>query len=494
VGGFGLERGVTPPQGRRDGGGPAGQVRPAFAAAALLVMNTAVRAPFTSRSRRELLFCVVGIPFCVPVPLVAFFAAIWLAIQANRRPWTVAGNPSWLAVAIAAAAAATALMLLGATPAARWIGAKQRRLAALLLGERVPPPPPVRMGGDRASLGVAGRLGAGLRDAPGWRAVAYLMLKWPVALLGLYAIFFWVDGLINMSYPFWWLSFRNHPPGVRLNPVPVFTPFGWFGQGSFQIATYPGTFAALAAGAGMLLAAPWVTRAVVSADRWLIHGLLGPSTLRERLANLEQTRALAVDDSAALLRQLERNLHDGAQIRLATLAMNLGMAREKLGEDGDPRDLAAARELLDAAHRGAKDALSELRELVKGIHPPVLDNGLAEALATMAAGSPIPVKLTTRILQRPTPAIETIAYFCAAELLANAVKHSSASSVEISATQRAGALTLTVTDDGAGGAAPARGSGLAGLAQRVSTVDGRLEVASPPGGPTRISIELPLHA
>jgi signal transduction histidine kinase len=174
--------------------------------------------------------------------------------------------------------------------------------------------------------------------------------------------------------------------------------------------------------------------------------------------------------------------------------MNLGMAREKLGEDGDPRDLAAARELLDAAHRGAKDALSELRELAKGIHPPVLDSGLADALATLAAGSPVPVELITDIPRRPTPAIETIAYFCAAELLANAVKHSFASKVEITATERAGILGLTVTDDGVGGADPARGSGLAGLAQRVSTVDGRLDVTSPPGGPTRISLELPLRA
>jgi signal transduction histidine kinase len=494
MGGYGRERDVTPPPGRRDGGGPAGNARPGPGGLMLAAARAAVRAPFTSRARRELLFCVMGLPFCVPVPLVAFFAAIWLALYLSRRPGAAAGNPSWLAVVIAAAIAVMALMLLTATPAARWIGGKQRRLAALLLGEHVGAPPPLREGRKDAGRSIAGRLGAGLRDAPGWRAVAYVMLKFPVALLGLYAIFVWADGLINMSYPFWWLSFRNHPPGVRLNPVPVFTPFGWFGRGSFRVATYPGTFAALAAGAGMLLVAPWVTRAVVAADRGLIHGLLGPSTLRQRLANLEQTRALAVDDSAALLRQVERNLHDGAQIRLATLAMNLGMAREKLGEDGDPRDLAAARELLDAAHRGAKDALSELRELAKGIHPPVLDNGLADALATLAAGSPVPVELITDIPQRPSPAIETIAYFCTAELLANAVKHSFASKVEIKATQRVGVLGLTVTDDGVGGADPARGSGLAGLAQRVSTVDGRLDVASPPGGPTRISLELPLRA
>ncbi len=207
---------------------------------------------------------------------------------------------------------------------------------------------------------------------------------------------------------------------MRLNPVTVITPFDSFGQGHFRVATYPGTFAAFATGAGMLLAAPWVTRAVVAADRWLIRGLLGPGPLAQRLADLEQTRALAVDDAAARLRRLERDLHDGAQIGLATLAMNLGMAKKKLGDRGEVPDLAAARELVDAAHRGAKNALTELRELARGIHPPALDNGLADALATLAAGSAIPAELAVRIPVRPTPAIETIAYFCAAELLANA--------------------------------------------------------------------------
>jgi signal transduction histidine kinase len=195
-----------------------------------------------------------------------------------------------------------------------------------------------------------------------------------------------------------------------------------------------------------------------------------------------------------LLRRVERDLHDGAQIRLATLAMHLGMAREKLAGDPDPPDVTAARELVDAAHREAKDALAELRDLARGIHPPVLDNGLADALATIAASSAIPVELTSDIPERPTPAIETIAYFCAAELLANAAKHSSATTIRIRAAGRDGMLLLSVSDDGTGGADPAGGSGLAGLAQRVRTVDGRLEITSPPGGPTRITAELPLRA
>jgi signal transduction histidine kinase len=278
---------------------------------------------------------------------------------------------------------------------------------------------------------------------------------------------------------------------VRLGPVPASTPFPGL---LLRVATYPGTFVALAVGAAMVLASPWVARAVTSADRWLIRGLLGPGGLAQRVHDLEQTRARAVDDAAALLRQIERDLHDGAQVRLATLAMHLGMAREKLGDDGQGQDLKQARELVDSAHRVAKDALVELRGLARGIHPPVLDNGLADALGTLAASSAIPVELTTDIPARPTPAIETIAYFCAAELLANAAKHSSASRIEVRVTERDGALRLSVSDDGAGGADPARGSGLSGLARRVATVDGRLEIASPPGGPTRITAELPLRA
>ena len=454
-----------------------------------VTVRTVLRAPFTARAWADVLFAVTGLPFGLPNPVVAFAAAIWLAelvsvlVTGSVR---LAGNPSPPVVLLAVLAALLLLPVLVATGAARRLGAGQRRLAARFLRDQVaaPPPRPNRPGGARGSL----------RDGPGWRAAGYLLVKLPVALLELFALgVFWAAGLVNMTYPFWWLSFRNHGQGVHLSPVPVVTPFDWFGQHHFQIATFPGTFAAFAVGAGMLLAAPWVTGAVVSADRWLIRGLLGPGRLAQRVADLEHSRALAVDDSAALLRRLERNLHDGAQIRLATLAMNLGMAKEKLGDDGEVPDAAAVRELVDAAHRGAKDALIELRGLARGIHPPALDNGLADALATLAADSAIPVELTIAVPVRPAPAIETIAYFCAAELLANAAKHSAASTITIRATGREDVLLLQVSDDGAGGADPARGSGLAGLAQRAAVVDGRLDITSPPGGPTRITVELPLR-
>jgi signal transduction histidine kinase len=444
------------------------------------LVSAVLRGPFTGRARREVAFCVLTLPFGVFIPLVGFFATVDSGLLLRSGPpWVVEGNPSGLAVAAGVVVAALLTVLLVATGAARRLTAACRSLAVRLLGERVAAPPP----------------GRGLADGLGWRALTYLLLKLPVMLLQLYAVaVFWAAGLANLTYPFWWQSFRDHPPGVHLSAVPVITPFDWLGHGRFTVATFPGTFAAFAAGAGMLLAAPWVTRAVVAADMRLIRALLSPESSAQRLAELERTRALAVDDAAARLRRLERDLHDGAQIRLATLAMNLGMAKKKLGDSGAVPDADAARELVDAALHGARDALAELRELARGIHPPVLDNGLPDALGGLAADSAIPARLDCCLPDRPAPAIEAIAYFCAAELLANIAKHSGANSITIDLSERAGRLMLTVADDGRGGADPARGSGLAGLAQRAAVVDGSLTITSPPGGPTRVTVEMPLRA
>jgi signal transduction histidine kinase len=452
--------------------------------AGLAFLTTVARAPFTRRTLGRLLYCLIGAVSGAAVlgAPIALFGFGW----AVTRLFAGAGRSGQPPVGIGFLAGLIALLavLLLAPRLARRLGAAQRALAARLLGETVAQPPPIR-----PVRSLFGWLGAGLRDGPGWRAVAYLLLRPPVAVFAGYAVFCWAAGLINLSYPFWWRSFRNHPPEVHLDPVAVATPFG-----SFHVDTFAGTFAAFAAGAAMLLAAGWIARAVTAADVWLMRGLLGPGRLAQRVLDLQETRARAVDDSAALLRRVERDLHDGAQVRLAALAMNLGRAREELGDQADPPDLTRARELVDAAHRSAKDAMIELRDLARGIHPPVLDNGLADALATLATGSAIPTRLAADIPVRPTPAIETIAYYCAAELLANAIKHSHANTITIEAKQRDGVLLLRVTDDGIGGADPARGGGLSGLAQRVRTVDGRLDITSPTGGPTQVTVELPPRA
>jgi signal transduction histidine kinase len=204
-----------------------------------------------------------------------------------------------------------------------------------------------------------------------------------------------------------------------------------------------------------------------------------------------------VDDAAARLRRIERDLHDGAQAQMVAVAMKLGLAKEKLGGTAGAAaeaDFERALELVDAAHASAKQAITELRDLARGIHPPVLDHGLGTALATLAAGSAVPVELVVDLPERPSAAIETIAYFCAAELLANVGKHSGARHARLEAVHVPGLLRLRVSDDGTGGARIEARGGLAGLAERVKTVDGRLQLSSPPGGPTVVTVELPSHA
>ena len=268
-----------------------------------------------------------------------------------------------------------------------------------------------------------------------------------------YALVLTVFGLVDLSYPVVWLLFRHGSSGpaagaatppVRRQPQRL--------QLAGDLFRRPGRRGLRG---GRDVARPRDQRGGPA----LVRNLLGPTSMAERVSELERTRTLAVEDSAAALRRVERDLHDGAQMRLAALAMNLGMAREKL----DDQDDATVRELIDAAHRNAVDTLADLRDLARGIHPPVLDSGLASALDSLAASSAIPASVIAEIGQRPAPAIETIAYFCAAELIANAIKHSYADQIKIKVdTERAEVLRLEVSDDGVGGADAARGTGWPG--------------------------------
>jgi signal transduction histidine kinase len=431
------------------------------------VTGIVVRAPLTHRTVRELLYCGLGglagvIGFEITIAMLAVGLSISVSIVG-----TVIGL----------------LLLTLALRVSGRLGALHRRLAGWLLRYRVEPPPKFQPG-----TGILNRLDKRLRDRSAWRTVSYSLVKLPVAAVQLYAITLACIGLVDITYPVDWVLFRNHASG----PMTVVFPFPFIG--AFHVYGFVGTYLAAIAGVVCVLAATWLARAVNAGDRRLLRGLLGPRSMAERVSELERTRTLAVEDSAAALRRVERDLHDGAQMRLAALAMNLGMAQEKLGDD-EHADHATVRELIDAAHRNAVDAMADLRDLARGIHPPALDNGLASALATLAASSAIPASVTADIGTRPAPAIETIAYFCAAELIANATKHSYANQITINIlTERTGVLRLQVIDDGIGGADAAGGSGLTGLAQRVSTVDGRIDVSSPPGGPTTVTVELPLTA
>jgi signal transduction histidine kinase len=205
-----------------------------------------------------------------------------------------------------------------------------------------------------------------------------------------------------------------------------------------------------------------------------------------RIETLETTRAGAVDVQESELRRIERDLHDGAQARLVALGMNLGMAEQKLATDP-----AAAHALVSEARSGIEEALRELRDLARGIHPPVLtDRGLEAAISALADRSAIPVTVTADVPERPAAAVETAAYFVAAEALTNAAKHADATKVEVRIVRRPKTLVVEVTDDGHGGADP-NGSGLTGLRRRVEALDGTLHLSSPSEGGTTLRAELP---
>jgi signal transduction histidine kinase len=374
---------------------------------------------------------------------------------------------------------------------ARQLGALHRRLARRLLGLQVEAPPPLPRPG-----GFLARTGARLTDPVAWRACAYLLLKLPVAALAaVLASYVVLYGVPYATFPIWWEIL--HATGVVIH-MPQW--LAWWTADPLlvagQIHSLAITFALVPAGASVFVWAPLAVKHTNNIDRKLIASLLGPSSAH-RVRELEQTRASAVDDSAARLRRIERDLHDGAQAQMVAVAMKLGLAREKLGAQAGlvaQADVQRALELVDAAHRSAKEAIVELRSLARGIHPPVLDHGLGTALATLAARSGLPVELVADLPQRPSAAIETIAYFCAAELLANVAKHSGARHATLEAVHVPGLLRVRVSDDGTGGARVVGQGGLAGLAERLRTVDGRLEISSPPHGPTVVTVELPSHA
>jgi signal transduction histidine kinase len=235
----------------------------------------------------------------------------------------------------------------------------------------------------------------------------------------------------------------------------------------------------------------WLPRGVlIQVHAHLACALLAPNdrtTLAQRVQQLTVSRAETVDTQAAELRRIERDLHDGAQARLVALGMNLGLAEEQIERNPDQ-----ARALLAEARVASSDALAELRDLVRGIHPPVLaDRGLVGAIQALALAAPIAVTVTAELPGRLDAPVESAAYFCAAELLTNAIKHSGAKHIAITITHQLDRLVLTVRDDGHGGAEPVPGSGLRGIERRLAAFDGKLDIASPPGGPSVLIVEVP---
>lgn len=357
-----------------------------------------------------------------------------------------------------------------------------RFLGGALLGTRVDSPPDF----TRAS-GLFGFLKGAFTDRPSWRVVLFLIAQ---SVLGV-AVGYVVLVVIAMVG----FTALSPIPWVLLDPVQVddngVEHHSLAQFGTFYIDTWPRALALSGIGVLLCFALPWLIRSVCWLHRMLIVGLLAATPRDRQLAELRASRRAAVDDATATLRRVERDLHDGTQARLVTIAMALGRAEERLAAGGDARDLVAE------ARANSKEALTELRELVRGIHPPALELGLGPALETLTARCAVPVDLRVQIPRRPSPAIEAIAYFSVAELLTNVVKHAHANRATVSVLPEGGRrLAVTVRDNGIGGAPhpgtpTVTGSGLAGLAARALAVDGTLTVDSPVGGPTVVTMILP---
>ncbi|WP_433498758.1 histidine kinase [Sphaerimonospora sp. CA-214678] len=242
-----------------------------------------------------------------------------------------------------------------------------------------------------------------------------------------------------------------------------------------------------------LVTAPWTAPWGVRIHGQIANSLLAPTEkarLARRVDHLARTRGEVVDSQAAELRRIERDLHDGAQARLVAIGMTIGAAEQLV--DSDPN---AAKALLTKAREASVTALHELRQVVRGIHPPVLaERGLGDAVRALALDSPLHTRVTVDLPGRPPVPVESAAYFAISELLTNAVRHGDATEAWIDISQRGGNLRISVTDDGQGGADPARGTGLSGIERRIAAFDGVLALNSPPGGPTTAVVELPLGA
>ena len=389
--------------------------------------------------------------------LLGGLALIWLAAAASLVHWPVGG---WAhAVLYIAVVVAGPVLVLWAV---QGLAALQRSRLRATLGLEIP-------AGPRAAERRPWPVGPWLAAAT-WRQLAFHLLAIVTGVLG--------GGLVAAC----WLA-----PAAAI---------GYLATGHPSAAA---AAAAVAAAAGLLLAAPWLARQVTRADAASARALLGPGRseeLAQRVESLARSRADLVAAADAERRRIERDLHDGAQQRLVSLAMNLGMARERFAEAPEPLNRAIA-----DAHDEAVLALSELREFIRGLHPAVLnDRGLDAALSGLAARAPLPVRLQVDVPRPASPSVEAVAYFIVSEALTNVAKHAQATQAEVTVIRDGDVLRIAVTDDGSGGAVPAEGdgaaagSGLRGLAQRAAAVDGTLTIDSPPGGPTVIAAELPCES
>jgi signal transduction histidine kinase len=326
------------------------------------------------------------------------------------------------------------------------------------------------------------RMAGRLRDSGGWRGLLYGVLALPLGIISFtLVVTLWSVALAAAAFPIAQIFLPDSNDGGPYT-FGSYVLHGWgrFGYGAGVTVV----------GLVLLGVVPRIVHGLALADSGIVRGLLSPNAtvvLEERVERLTVSRDASVEGAGAELRRIERDLHDGAQQRLVALAMDLGMAKDRLADGSDPATAA----FVGRAHDEAKLAISELRHLVRGIHPQVLtDRGLDAALSALAARSTVPVQVDVAIVDRPTPAIEAAAYFVVSGSLANISKHSGASRASVRIEQLGGRLLIDVRDDGCGGAREHPGGGLGGLHDRVLAVEGVFRLSSPADGPTEIHVEL----
>ncbi|MGW1463505.1 sensor histidine kinase [Streptomyces sp. NPDC002308] len=437
-----------------------------------------LRAPVESRTWRELLYLLLSLP----ISTVLFALVVTTVSLSAGLMVTFLGIP----------------VLAAGLAVCRGFGVLERLRARALLRLDVTDPEPVR----GRTGGVFSWAGAALRSGTSWRHLLYGFLHFPWAVFAFTVSVTVVTTAWSMfTYPLWAWVF---PAYVGVDGLQMYgdATHRVYLDSAFELTATCGV------GLVLVLVSPWIVRGLASVDRVMVGGLLGPSRLVSRVVELESDRGVVVDTAAADLRRIERELHDGAQARLAALAMELGLAKERLTEDPD-----AAAQLIDGAHGEVKVALQELRDLARDIHPAVLtDRGLDAALSSVASRCAVPVSVDVELPLRPARAVENLAYVTVSELLRNVTRHAGATRASVTVRQTADRqktqkghdlsgrpghpddpdhLVIRVDDDGRGGADVTAGGGLAGLAERLRAVDGSLTVQSPAGGPTTVTARLP---
>lgn len=363
------------------------------------------------------------------------------------------------------------VLLLVFVPITQQLTNLHRALSGWVLGQKIENPyRPRRPGGPLAIL-------AGWANDPArWRDFVWtyvvVCIRWALAWI---ALFF---GLAVVWYAIFPFLFAVTPDGT------FDTDYGIFTLDTQAESYLHWIFMLVAFGLWW-----WLEPVFVKWCALLDRALLSPSrgTLERRVAEVSASRAESIDHSAAELRRIERDLHDGAQARLVSLGMSLGLAEELMAKDPE-----AAAKLLSEARTVTTSALGDLRSVVRGIHPPVLaDRGLAGALQALALDMSLPVSVTIVLSGRPPAPVESAVFFATSELLANIGKHAAATRASIDVSHDGHALRVVVTDDGVGGASLAKGTGLAGVARRLAAFDGTMDLVSPVGGPTVVTLEVP---